>query len=74
MDMGRSRLGRNKTCAHASTIEVTTSGLTRVVCEDCGLVAITAVSPISSEVDRSRFERRSDRPAKHSDLPTPGPT
>ena len=51
--------GRSGACVHQSTVEVTTNGLKRVVCEDCAHVAIRPVATIVSEIDRSRFARRS---------------
>ena len=45
---------------HASTLDVTTSGLKRVVCESCGLVAIRPVTSIEGEINRSSFARRSE--------------
>lgn len=55
------RFGRVDACAHLSTVEVINFGLARTVCEQCGHVAIRPVSSISGQVDRSRFERRSER-------------
>jgi len=53
------RFERSGTCVHRSNVEVTTNGLKRVVCEDCGHIAIRPVTTIAVDIDRSRFARRS---------------
>lgn len=52
-------------CPHQANIEVTTSGLTRMVCENCGHVTIQPSGELSGDIDRSRFGRRSERSAGH---------
>lgn len=54
------RLGRGAECMHESEVEVTTSGLKRTVCETCGQVTIQPSIELSGDIDRSRFERRSE--------------
>lgn len=56
--MGWFRLGSDDECPHPSTVEVTTNGLKRVVCEGCGHVAIRRVPTSSSDIERARFARR----------------
>jgi hypothetical protein len=59
MRIGLRWFGRGSACSHQSTVEVTTNGLKRVVCEECGHVAIRPVTTMVSDIDRSRFARRS---------------
>lgn len=54
------RLSRGAECLHESEVEVTTSGLKRTVCENCGHVAIQPSTELSGDIDRSRFGRRSE--------------
>jgi hypothetical protein len=60
MGLGLGRFRRRKKCAHASTLDVTTNGLIRLVCENCGHVAIRPGANTPSEADRSSFARRSE--------------
>lgn len=53
------RFERSGACVHQSTVEVTTNGLQRVVCEDCGHIAFRPVATLAGDIDRSRFARRS---------------
>jgi hypothetical protein len=48
-------------CAHEKTVTIRTVGIERTVCEKCGRVSIHALEALSGEVDRSQFERESDR-------------
>lgn len=61
------RLGRSDECLHESVVEVTTSGLRRMVCENCGHVTIRRTAELSGDIDRSRFGRRSERSAERGD-------
>lgn len=69
MGVERRWFGRAPECAHREAVMVTTYGLTRSVCEQCGHVEITKAPTLSGEVDRSRFARsHADRrdASKHS--------
>jgi hypothetical protein len=60
MALGIGRIRGREKCLHSSTLDMTTNGLTRLVCEYCGHVAIRPAAITLSEVDRSRFARRSE--------------
>ncbi len=72
MGLGLRRFRRGNTCAHSSTLEVTTNGLTRLVCENCGHVAIRPVAGIVSDIDRSSFARRSESGRRRAEQDRPG--
>lgn len=60
MALGFGRFRGGVKCLHSSTLDLTTNGLTRLVCEYCGHVAIRPAAITLSEVDRSSFARRSE--------------
>ena len=60
MALGFGRIRGREKCLHSSTLDVTTNGLTRLVCENCGHVAIRPAPIRLSEIDRSSFARRSE--------------
>lgn len=48
-------------CAHERSVTVRTAGIERTVCERCGKVSIQPLEALSGRVDRSSFERESER-------------
>ncbi len=72
MGLGLGRFRRGNKCAHSSTLEVTTNGLTRLVCENCGHVAIRPVAGIVGDIDRSSFARRSESGRRRAEANRPG--
>lgn len=58
----RGRSARTE-CEHRQSVTVSTAGITRTVCEVCGMVSIHAAEGLSGEIERSQFERDSERVA-----------
>lgn len=48
-------------CEHLPTVTVRNSGIERTVCETCGNVSFRGVEGLSGTVDRSQFERDTER-------------
>lgn len=61
-----SRKTARKKCAHESIVTVRTAGIDRTICEVCGKVSIKSKEGLSGTVERSQFERDSER--EHSSV------
>lgn len=72
MGRGWHPFGRDGECSHEESLVVSVSGITRVLCEQCGHVEVRgAESPVES-TDRSRFARTSERGGRHAVSPSDG--
>ncbi len=56
-----SRKWRQRRCSHRVTVSVRSTGVERVVCEECGHVSVHFLSDLDGEVERTSFARPSDR-------------
>jgi hypothetical protein len=57
--------GRAPECTHENTVTVSTSGITRMVCQRCRHVEIRGFDFVVGELDRSLFARGSES-GRHS--------
>ena len=53
------------TCDHADAIAVSSSGMKRVICSDCGLVGFETSLELTQPVSREMFAREIDLAAAH---------
>jgi hypothetical protein len=51
---------RTAKCAHIRSVSVTSAGVTRHVCEDCGHVGFNFEKSLDGLVERDRFSRPAD--------------
>ncbi|MDX1468390.1 MAG: hypothetical protein R3258_03525 [Acidimicrobiia bacterium] len=61
---GKLRLDRS-TCEHTDSIAVSSSGMKRVICSDCGFVGFEASLELTSQVNRDMFAREIDPAPTH---------
>ena len=53
------------TCDHTDTIAVSSAGMDRVICSNCGFVSFAVSLELSAPVNRDMFAREIDLAATH---------
>lgn len=53
---------KQRTCDHVSTITISSAGVEREICEDCGHVSFTFQDNDHDTIDRDQFARPTDEP------------
>lgn len=66
--MSASFLRQQRHCEHATTISAISTGVERIVCEDCGYVGFRYELHSSGEIDRAQFARDADRRGQHAKI------
>ncbi len=61
MTIGRNSKPNASRCPHENTVNVTTLGIERTICEACGNVSVLFSDGLEGEVDREQFARQADR-------------
>lgn len=56
-----SRTWRRRRCSHRVTVSVRSTGVERVVCEECGHVSVHFLTDLDGEIERTSFARPIDR-------------